>query len=632
MKSLSDAHQPWQAGAQDQKRRTSYAEHEQQARLQAQRLAVQERLFAPWRLLLFVAMVGSFFVVLPRLAQSWLWIVLPLFLTAAFVRVLTMHRTIRERLDRARFDQSSFERVSALLSEQTVQPCKTESIASLEGEAALLAGDLDLLGPASLHQRLSWAQTGAGQQLLADWMAQACELSEIRERQAAVQELEMRLDWRQELAARCRSSGSCEPQALLGEMTSEAPDPQGLRAKERIVALVALLGLLILIAALLIEMPDAWRLGAVVGVGLMAFGVRAFFEIPEVPASDRMARRLATLKAMRYGLEWIEAGSFESQRLKELQAKLLERQGQEAASCALKRYQRSYSLYLAGRTDLFSVFAFFVSWCPFFALRLERQRAQLAPRFSAFVDSIGQFEVLSSLAAYAFEQPQDCYPQYVENTDPGVLNIERLRHPLIARSKAVRNPLSIGVDKPTAQLIVLSGSNMSGKSTYLRSAALAVILARLGTRVPATAMRCSNWRLGTHLRSQDSLAEGKSRFGAEVARVASIVHEARASKETPFLFLLDEVFSGTNSHDREIAVNSLVRELLEQRCVGWITTHDLALTKIATELAPKTQNQHFEDQFDEEAMSFDYRLRPGVVQKSNALALMRHAGLLEDIS
>lgn len=629
MSSPIDSHQPWQAGAQDQERRALYQAREQQAGTQMKALAVQERRFAPWRLLLFVAMVGSIFVALPRLAQSWLWLALPMLLFAAFVRVLTMHQTIREALDRARFDQSSFARALAVLDERCGEASKLESLVRLEGEASLLAGDLDLVGPASLHQRLNWAQTGAGQQQLADWMAQHCELAEIRERQAAVQELEMRLDWRQELAARCRKSGTCDPKALLAEMTGEAPDPQSLLRKERVVALLAFLSLLVLGAALLAPIPDAWRLGAVVGVGLVAFSLRALFDIPAVPASDRMARRLATLKAMRYGLEWIEAGSFESQRLKGLQARLLTSQGQESASGALKRYQRSYSLYLAGRTDLFSVFAFFVCWCPFFALRLERQRAQLASRFSAILDSIGQFEALSSLAAYAFEQPQDCYPEYVENSDPGSLKIECLRHPLLPRSQAVRNPLAIGVHPQTPQLIVLSGSNMSGKSTYLRSAALSLILARLGTRVPATAMRSSNWRIGTHLRSQDSLAEGMSRFGAEVARVASIVHEARKERATPFLFLLDEVFSGTNSHDREIAVNSLVRELLAQRCVGWITTHDLALTKIARELAPRTDNQHFEDQFDEEAMSFDYRLRPGVVQKSNALALMRHAGLLQ---
>jgi len=172
---------------------------------------------------------------------------------------------------------------------------------------------------------------------------------------------------------------------------------------------------------------------------------------------------------------------------------------------------------------------------------------------------------------------------------------------------------------------VVSGSNMSGKSTFLRSVGTAVVLALAGAPVRAERLSLSPLALGACLRVQDSLRDGASRFFAELLTLQRVVQ--RCGGALPVLFLLDEILNGTNSHDRRIGAEALLRGLLARGAVGLVTTHDLALTAIADGLAPRARNAHFEDELRDGALHFDYRLRDGVVARSNALALMRAVGL-----
>jgi DNA mismatch repair ATPase MutS len=172
---------------------------------------------------------------------------------------------------------------------------------------------------------------------------------------------------------------------------------------------------------------------------------------------------------------------------------------------------------------------------------------------------------------------------------------------------------------------VVSGSNMSGKSTWLRTLGCNAVLALAGAPVRARSLRLSALAVGASIRVSDSLQAGESRFYAEVKRLRRIVDLAGA--DTPVLFLLDEILHGTNSHDRGIGAAAVVRGLVARGAIGLVTTHDLALARIADELAPRAANVHFEDHLEDGRIAFDYRLRPGVVQKSNALALMREVGL-----
>src|SRR5688500_13897307 len=174
-------------------------------------------------------------------------------------------------------------------------------------------------------------------------------------------------------------------------------------------------------------------------------------------------------------------------------------------------------------------------------------------------------------------------------------------------------------------MLVVSGSNMSGKSTLLRTIGINAVLALAGAPVRASALTLSPLAIGATLRIQDSLQEGRSRFYAEITRIRQLADVARGPM--PLLFLLDELFHGTNSHDRLVGASGVLRSLLDRGAVGLITTHDLALTAIADELAPRGVNVHFEDWFEDNDIRFDYRMKPGPVTRSNALALMRAVGL-----
>ena len=186
----------------------------------------------------------------------------------------------------------------------------------------------------------------------------------------------------------------------------------------------------------------------------------------------------------------------------------------------------------------------------------------------------------------------------------------------------VRNDVRLAGD---LQLLVVSGSNMSGKSTLLRTVGINAVLALAGAPVRAASLRLSPLAIGGTLRIQDSLQEGRSRFYAEITRIRKLADIAAGP--VPLLFLLDELFHGTNSHDRLQGASGVLRSFLDRGAMGLITTHDLALTSVADELSPRAANVHFEDWFEEGDMKFDYRMKPGPVTRSNALALMRAVGL-----
>jgi DNA mismatch repair ATPase MutS len=204
---------------------------------------------------------------------------------------------------------------------------------------------------------------------------------------------------------------------------------------------------------------------------------------------------------------------------------------------------------------------------------------------------------------------------------PAQLQADGVGHPLLPAVRCVRNDVALG---PGARLLVVSGSNMSGKSTLLRTLGVNVVLALAGAPVRARRLVLSPLAVGATLRIQDSLLGGRSRFYAEIARLKQLADAARGP--VPLLFLLDEVLAGTNSHDRRVGAEAVLRQLLARGALGVATTHDLALTEAASRI-PEAANAHFEDEVRDGEIAFDYRLRPGVVARSNALALMRAVGL-----
>ena len=271
--------------------------------------------------------------------------------------------------------------------------------------------------------------------------------------------------------------------------------------------------------------------------------------------------------------------------------------------------------------DLTFPFALLLASRPQMAMLLDRWRQRFGKRFAGWVDALGEIEALCALATYSFECPEDTFPEIVDTTT--VFEAEGLGHPLLPRAQCVRNSLSLG--NCGTQVLIISGSNMAGKSTLLRAVGVNLALALAGGPVRASKLRLTPLVVGATLRIQDSLVAGRSRFYAEILRVRQLLDMARGFP--PLLFLLDELFQGTNSADRLMGAEVVLRQLTDAGAIGLVTTHDLALTEIASQLEGRGANVHFEDHFHNGEITFDYRMKPGVLRHTNGLVLMRAVGI-----
>jgi DNA mismatch repair ATPase MutS len=294
--------------------------------------------------------------------------------------------------------------------------------------------------------------------------------------------------------------------------------------------------------------------------------------------------------------------------------------GSEPASRAIARLDLLDQLLDARRNQLFAPIGAALLFTTQVAFAVDAWRARHGPALRRWIEAVGELEALASLAGQAYEHPADAWPELVEG--PPRFVARAAGHPLLAEPRCVRNDVRLD---EAQRVLVVSGSNMSGKSTLLRTVGSNAVLALAGAPVRAAQLRLAPMALGASIRLNDSLQEGHSRFYAEIRRLRQIV-DATAGP-LPVLFLLDEVLHGTNSHDRRIGAQAVVRSLVARGAVGLVTTHDLALAQLAESPELHAANVHFEDELREGRMHFDYRMRPGVVTRSNAIELMRAVGL-----
>jgi hypothetical protein len=512
-----------------------------------------------------------------------------------------------------------------------------QSGSRFQDETHPYASDLDLFGAGSLFELLCTARTRTGEDTLASWLLHAAEPAEIRARQAAVAELRPLLDLREDLAL----LGSDVPAGVdFNVLAKWGAEPPLLTAQwPRWVALLlgsltttALAGWLLALFGLLDNTTSFGRIfseaGSLPFAGLLVvqLGFAAWFarRVEHVLAAvERRGRDLALLSNV---LARLEQAEFTAPRLRELRSALdttAHRRGGRHVPPSERIAQLGNLLDLLNsrRNQLFMPLAYLLLWGTQMAHAIERWRGVAGPAIARWLHVVGQFEALCALAGYAYENPDDPFPEIMADVGP-CYDGEQLGHPLLPASRCVRNDLRL---MDGLRVLIVSGSNMSGKSTFLRTAGINAVLALAGAPVRAGRLRLSPLALGATLRIQDSLQQGRSRFYAEILRVRQIVDLTRGS--LPLLFLLDEIFAGTNSHDRRLGAEAIVRGLVESGALGLVTTHDLSLTHIADQLGPRAANVHFADHFENGEMKFDYRLQAGVVGHSNALALMRAVGL-----
>lgn len=478
----------------------------------------------------------------------------------------------------------------------------------------LYAQDLDLFGRGSLFQLLNTARTQAGEETLAAWLKTPADPAEVAERQAAVRELRPRTALREELNAAAedvRTAVRTERLAAWAVRESRLPAPW---TRIAAIGLSALIG-----AALFALLRGALPLGAALAPLAAAAVFRHRLQARTTAAlhgADAPSRELLVLGHV---CRVLGRETYRTARLQALRAALAGPDGE--AYDAARRLRRVVERHDWRHNLLFLPLAAILFWDLHCAFAVEAWRRRYGSRVAAWLRGVGEFEALAALGTYAWEHPADPFPEIADTDGPPVYEADGLSHPLLPTAAAVANDVALGA---VPRVLIVSGSNMSGKTTLLRAVGVNAVLALMGATVRATRLRLSPLTPGATLRIEDSLQAGRSRFYAEVLRLGQVVAAARAG---PTLFLLDELFHGTNSHDRRDGARGLLRALLELPAVGLVTTHDLALAEIAAGLAPAARNAHFDDDVVGNELRFDYRLKPGPVARGNALAIMRAVGL-----
>ena len=582
-----------------------------------------------------------------RTTVSYWWLLAPV---AAFVWLVSRHAAVLRARESIAGAIVFYERGLARLEDRWTG--SGEPGERFRDDRHVYATDLDLFGRGSLFELLSLARTRTGEAMLAAWLMTPGDPPEIRERQAAVEELAAALDLREQLAVSGADvRAGVHTDRLLDWAEAPMPPRRALRA-------VTWLFTALMIGAILYLAVSSvwWPLTAV--LLLQALALRRFREDmntilsarePGIAAhfvADALTHRSRDLDTLADLLTHLESPQFECGRLVRLHDRLTG--AGEPASRIIRRLHRLSEMHDVPNNSAALPLALFVAgaysgrqWLlalalsvsgllllvrPHVALAVERWRRRYGHRVRTWVDTAAQFEALGSLAAYRYEHDGDPFPEIVP-LDAGsparaLFDGVQLGHPLLPRGTLVPNDVRLAGE---ARLLVVSGSNMSGKSTLLRTVGINAVMALAGAPVRAASLRLSPLAVGATLRIQDSLVEGRSRFYAEITRIRTLADIAAGP--VPLLFLLDELFQGTNSHDRLVGAQGVLRSLLDRGAIGLITTHDLALTAIADGLAPRAVNVHFRDSFEDGAITFDYRMRPGPVTRSNALALMRAVGL-----
>ncbi len=549
------------------------------------------------------------------LAWAWLrahylppwWIAAPV---AAFAAIAFWHSRVLRSLELAQRAVAFYERGLARIQDRWAGTGETGD--RFNDPHHVYAADLDLFGNGSLFQLLSTARTRMGEGTLAQWLLSPAAVDQIRLRHAAVDELRDELQLREDLAVLGEDARvGVHPEELV--KWAESPNQMKSPWMVWFAPLLALSAVAGAIVWAVWNMATPLVLVVVVEA-VLTYRLKTPLEAV-LHGSEHAFHDLDLLSGV---LERVESQSFHTPQLQGLQREL--RSGGVAAFQAIARLRTLVDLINSRHNVFVRIIDAPLMYSVQVAFAAERWRRSHGSTVRGWITVVGEVEALLSLATYRFEHPADPLPEIVEGE--AAFDGEGLGHPLLPSTSCVRNSVNACGD---TRVLLVSGSNMSGKSTLLRAVGINAVLAMAGAPVRARRLRLTPLRIGASIRINDSLQEGNSRFYAEITRLRQIFDFAGG--DPPLLFLLDELLQGTNSNDRRIGGEGIVHALVKRGAIGLLTTHDLALTDIGASLDGHLHNVHFQDELADGKMIFDYKLRDGVVTRSNGLALMRSIGL-----
>ncbi len=591
------------------------------------RCAARSRLIAHSRMLVFLAAVASFvWLIELGLAAGPFWFALPAFLGLLFVYLVVHHN--RLNLDCRRYDdlvRLNVEGRHRLARDWDALP-GVDPVD--EPDSYPVASDLDLFGAASLFALLGTVGTPPGSTILRQWLLESAEPETIRARQAAVEELAPLIDLRERITVagrRIAKTSGRDVETFLGWAEGE---PWLLHRRwviwtARLLPLVPLALIIMNIAGLVSYFT--WLTALAFNLAFTSLVGRDIHLI-----FDRAFVRENAFQQYAEILEDLSETSLRAAKLLELQAPLAidrviahqqMKKLHRLLSLAETRYSSSYLPIQAA-----TLWDFHVLW------RLEKWQMSAGRRARAWLAALAEFDALAALATLRHDNPDWTFPEIREDGERIVV-ATGLGHPLIPNSVRVINDVSVG---PPGTFLFITGSNMSGKSTLLRAIGTNIVLARAGAPVCAGAMRLPPLKLETSMRIHDSLQLGLSHFMAELKRLKQVVDAARRERDRGdgvFLYLMDDILQGTNTAERQIAARKIISHLLSEGAIGAVTSHDLSLAD-TDELATASIPVHFTERIEKRptgiAISFDYKLRPGIATSQNALKLLEVVGLDAD--
>ncbi|MEQ9407888.1 MAG: hypothetical protein RIK87_09170 [Fuerstiella sp.] len=568
-----------------------------------------DRLFVRFRIVAFGALIAVASVCVGDPDVSLWWVLVPL---TVFVLLLRIHAPILNRLRRAqasaRFYEESLERLQGRWRHAAV-----DGAAFLDPQHPY-ASDLDIFGNGSLFQMINQCRTLPGQRKLAAWLTTVPDAQTVAERQRQTESLTEQLDLRESLVViHDNVDWQAAEQTLEVWLTEEAcVFPRWTLWGARLLGGISVIVLGLVLGGIL-SASFILLVLLLQGPFVLANKDRIRSVMDEVDSVDTALKQLAEVTRQ------FETFPLTEKSLQQLQQRLTA-DGIIASDRIAQLSSRIQWLNNALRNQFFMPVAWALGLFIHLPHRIERWRRSHGGRVREWLDAVTTLEVVTSVAGFNYEHEAWCLPQITEASRE--FTARQIGHPLLDPAACIRNDVTLTEQQP---LMLISGSNMSGKSTLLRSVGTNLILAFCGARVNAESLRAWPFQIATAMRVSDSLQEGRSLFFTVVKRLKSVVD--LTAQDRPVLFLLDEILSGTNSHDRRRGAEAVIRSLVERSALGMVTTHDLALTRIVESMDGRAVNMHFEDQVSDGQMTFDYQLRPGVVERSNAIELMRMMGL-----